>query len=199
MNTLGVMMGKQQRAAEWVTFVQGYFDKVATTVASLKAADKKLVYFESWTDWKSAAEGSGWHDMLVLAGGRNMMAGAGVAYPVASPEAVLTAKPQVVIKQADSAGAVLGYYATDNTQAEAKRQALIGRAGWAALPAVQNGKVFLVSAEITGGFGKPACIMYIAKILYPEKFTDLNPVAFHKAYCEYQGVEYKGIHIYPTP
>ena len=199
MNTLGVLMGKQQRAAEWVTFVQGYLDKVAIGVASLTTAEKKDVYFESWTDWKSAAEGTGWHDMLVMAGGINIMAGSGATYPVASPEAVLEAGPDVVLKQADSAGAVLGYYATDNTQAEAKRQELISRSGWPDLPAVQNGRVYLVSAEICGGFGKPVCILYLAKALYPDKFADLDPAAFHQAYCEFQGVPYKGIHVYPAP
>lgn len=198
MNTLGVMMGKQQRAAEWVTLVQGYLDKVAIAVASLTTAEKKHVYFESWTDWKSAAEGSGWHDMLVMAGAINIMAGSGAAYPVASPEAVLEADPDVVIKQADSAGAVLGYYAADTTQAAAKLQTLLDRTGWEAMTAVINSKVCLVSAEICGGFGKPVCILYLAKILYPDKFTDVDVAAFHQAYCQYQGVEYKGIHLYPA-
>jgi iron complex transport system substrate-binding protein len=40
--------------------------------------------------------------------------------------------------------------------------------------------------------------VFLARALYPEKFQDLDPLAFYKEYLErFQGLEYQGVYFYP--
>jgi len=192
-STLGVMLGKEDRATEYITFIEGYLSTVNSRVKKLKADEKVRVYFEQWTNYKSVAEGAGYHDMILMAGGINVFAGAGVSYPIVSPEAILTEDPQLVIKNTQEAG----YTATDASGLQAIRDALLARAGWANMDAVKNNKVYVVSNELVGGTKKPIAICYIAKWLYPDKFQDMDPEAMLREFMEeYQGIPYQGVYIY---
>lgn len=197
--TLGMMFNAQDRAAELVAFFDSYLDKVDAVVAKLKATEKVRVYFESWTNYSSAAEGSGYHDMIVAAGGINVFAGYGAAYPKPSPEAVLEKNPAAVLKNTTTSYCASGYTATDSSGMEGIRNSLLSRSGWAGIDAVINNKVWVISNEIIGGAKKPIGTCYLAKLLYPEKLIDLDPAAMLKEYLEkYQGLTYKGVYVYPS-
>jgi len=198
LSTLGLMLGRSERAAELINFFDEYLGEVHSRISQLKPEEKVRVYFEQWTDYKSVAEGAGYHDMVTMAGGINIFAGSGVAYPEVSPEAVLEKGPQVVIKNTTPKYAASGYTAADSGEMAALRSELVGRPGWANLEAVRNGRVFVISNEIVGGAKKPIGICYLAKCLYPDKFQDIDPMAMLKEYLEkFQGVPYRGIYVYP--
>jgi len=193
LSTLGVMLGTEARAAEYITFIEGYLSIVNDRVKSLTSSEKMRVYFEQWTDYKSVAEGAGYHDMILMAGGINVFAGAGVAYPIVSPEAILAKDPQLVIKNTQEPG----YKATDSSALQTIRNALLARAGWNNMDAVLNNKVYVVSNEIVGGTKKPIAICYIAKWLYPDLFLDFDPEEMLIEFMvEYQGVPYQGVYFY---
>ena len=58
---------------------------------------------------------------------------------------------------------------------------------------------YLICADMLhSSFGLVVELAYIAKMLYPQLFTDLDPVKLHRQYLEdLLGVEYVGIWIYP--
>ena len=192
-STLGIMLGEEDRATELINFFEGYLSTVNSGVKKLKADEKARVYFEQWTDYKSVAEGAGYHDMILAAGGINIFAGAGVSYPVVSPEAILDENPDIVVKNTQ----VGGYAANDASELESIRNDLLARAGWDTLEAVMNNRVYTVSNEIVGGTKKPIGICFMAKWFYPDKFQDLDPEAMMREYIEdYQGLTYQGVYTY---
>ncbi|MCD5412847.1 MAG: hypothetical protein LR006_01855, partial [Dehalococcoidia bacterium] len=79
-------------------------------------------------------------------------------------------------------------------------EGLRARPGWENLEAVKEGRVYLVSMDLS--FGPLAILLhlYVGKILHPELFADLDPEAILREYFEeFHGVELKGIFIYPDP
>jgi iron complex transport system substrate-binding protein len=113
-------------------------------------------------------------------------------------EAILVREPDVIIK--DNMGVDYGgYTATDTIDMEAKRDEMMNRPGWRELKAVKNGQVYIQGGELFG----PKIVInlgYVAKILYPDRFESLDVEAFHREYLEeYQGLEFKGIYLYPCP
>lgn len=102
--------------------------------------------------------GSFIHDLIVLAGGTNVAAGAGSAYPQLSLEEIVRADPEIIVLgDAD--------YGTTPEQVSA-------RTGWSGLSAVKNKKVFPVSGNLVSRPGPrvgDAAEAY-AKILHPEVF-----------------------------
>jgi len=46
-------------------------------------------------------------------------------------------------------------------------------------------------------FGLIAESAYVAKILHPDIFPDLDPKELHRKYIESLGMEYKGVWVYP--
>ncbi|MEZ5336602.1 MAG: iron ABC transporter substrate-binding protein, partial [Methanolobus sp.] len=64
--------------------------------------------------------------------------------------------------------------------------------------AVQNGDVYFISFDVAGGARKKFGPMYLAKELYPELYTDMDPDEILREYLEnYQGLDYQGVYIYP--
>ena len=77
-------------------------------------------------------------------------------------------------------------------------ESLMGRAGWTKLDAVKNNRVIVMNYWMAKGCGKLVSICYTAKLLYPDKFQDMNPEEVSREWIErFQGVEYKGEYTYP--
>jgi iron complex transport system substrate-binding protein len=114
-----------------------------------------------------------------------------------SPEAVVGKNPDVIIKNT----CINGYSLTDTVMLEESREEIMNRPELAKVTAVKNGDVYALSYTIIGEGGKyPAGVCNLAKILYPDKFEDLDPNAILKEYLEkYQGLPYQGVYIYPSP
>lgn len=102
--------------------------------------------------------GSFIHELIVLAGGTNIAAGAGSPYPQLSLEEIVRADPEIIVLgDAD--------YGTTPEQVAA-------RTGWSGLSAVKNRKVFPVSANLISRPGPrvgDAAEAY-AKLLHPELY-----------------------------
>lgn len=197
--TMGVILGKEKEAEEFVNFLQSQLDFIEETVREIEPEEKKRVYFESGhKDYFSWGPGSVADELLYKAGGINIFADLDVSGSEIDPEEILVRDPDMIIK--DTMGADYGgYIATDASEMEAKRDEMISRPGWSKLQAVKNGQVYIQGGELFG----PKIVMnlgYIAKLLYPDRFEALDIEAFHKEYLEkYQGIEFKGIYLYPCP
>lgn len=192
---LGVMLGKEQKAKAYIDFLQSKIDVVKERVNKLRPEEKKRVYIEICKKYMTAGPGTGSHEMLQMAGGKNIFADIAFQFGEIEPEAILVRNPEVIIKHArGSAGA---YIAADTKDMEEIRKEMMNRPGWAGLEAVKNDKLYLMR-DILWGTRQIVGIYYIAKWLYPERFADIDPVSLDREWLEeWQGIPCQGVYVYP--
>ena len=209
--TLGRMFGETEKARELINFYQKYIDLVQERVK--KVEKKKRVYYESYgatSDYKTSLVGSGWNDMIVLAGGMNIFGDIKIAEQSKAkgsvhafeidPEAILVRNPQLVIKIEPGSQVRPGTGTSTPPRADEMRatwERLVNRPGWDKLEAVKNDQVHVMSPFPANAVSKMVGVSYLAKWLYPELFPDLDPEAVMKEWVEkYQGIPYQGGHVY---
>ena len=209
--TLGLMFDKRERAQELIDFYQRYINLVESRVKKLER--KKKVYYESYgiaNDYMTCLVGSGWHDMIEIAGGINIFGdiyfsaqpkakGSVHAFEV-DPEAILVRNPELVLKMEPGSKALRGtstYFPTPQSEMKATWKRLVSRPGWDKLDAVKNNHVYIMDPFAAGSCSKMVGVVYLAKWLYPELFPDLDPEAVFKEWLEeFQGVPYPGRYTY---
>ena len=198
--TLGEMFAKEEEADELIGFLQGIPQMVESKVEDLKPEEKVTVYAESHGgDYMAFGPGSTWHDMIEIAGGSNIFADAAKSSVEVDPEVLLERNPQVILKDTRRAPK-MGYGVTDTEPMQAYLDEFTARPGWSELDAVKDGRVYVVSSALGAGPTKIITILYFAKILYPERFADVDPDSILAQYYEeFQGVEFKGVFMYPEP
>jgi iron complex transport system substrate-binding protein len=155
------------------------FDRIINTIKN-STADidvKKKVYFER-SDFTAMGAGTGYNEMLELANATNAAAKLNIPYPTVSTEWLLEENPDVIIKIITADTITVEMY--DN---------LVNRAGWNRLDAVKNGRVYLISNDISSGPRAMIGSLYIGKWCYPERFTAVNPDSVHLHWMrKYYGV-----------
>lgn len=132
---------------------------VRDRTAALSPDDRPAVFHEVWPDpLMTAGPGSFAHDMIELAGGRNVAAGAGQPYPPFSQEELVAADPAVIITP---------FAETAQALAQGKRP------GWRTLKAVRDGRVVVVNQDLVA---RPAPRLVdgleaFARAIHPELFA----------------------------
>lgn len=193
---LGRMLDKEAEAQEYMDFFQGYFDQINETLATIPPEERKNVYFEGakrYQTYGGAGYGSGIPNMVRAAGGKDLYPDREELAFEVNPEDVAQRNPDVIFK-----GTSLGFKAQNDTEFKALREEIMSRPELASTNAVENGQVYVISFDVAGGAGKKFGPVYLARALYPEKFQELDPLAFYKEYLEkFQGLEYQGVYFYP--
>ena len=179
-----------EKGDEFLDFYTRNVDGVTDISSSIPGDDRVKVYFETWDDYKSASEGSGYQQKIAMAGGDNIFSGEAAEYPVIDPEAVLARSPQVVVKLVGSGKYTFGGYNGGNeTGYPALYSDIISRKGWDALPAVRDGRVHLIHTDILGGPQFFIGVQYMVKWFYPDRFAELDPEKVHEEYLtRFQGL-----------
>lgn len=197
---LGEMFGKEEAAAELIGFLQIIPQMAESKVKDLKPEERVTVYAESHGgDYVAFGPGSEWHTMIETAGGSNIFADAAKPYTEVDPEVLIERNPQVILKDARRTPK-MGYGVTDTEPMQAYLDEFTARPGWSEIDAVRDGKVYVVSSALGAGPTKMITILYFAKVLYPERFADIDPDSvLAKYYEKFQGVEFKGMFMYPEP
>jgi iron complex transport system substrate-binding protein len=204
---LGHLLGKEEEADRFLAFYEDVTGNVARVVEEIPAEDRVTVYWERWSgDYKSSAKGSDYHEILELAGGRNIFADSPVRSPDVDPEEVIIRNPDVIIRVVSSGAAYGGYggYGDDNRSSfEPILHSIMNRPGWDHINAVRDGRVHIIHYDVTTGGGHFIGTPYLAKWFYPDLFPDLDPQAIHQQYLsEFQRLDYDldehGTFVYPT-
>lgn len=194
--TLGKMLDKEEEAKEYIAFFQEYWDMLEERSATISEDEKKTVYFEgakTYQTYGGADYGSGIPGMIRAAGGLDLFPEREEYAFEVDPEEVAARNPDVIFK-----GTSIGYYLTNTTECAAIRDEVASRPELSGTTAVQNGDVYFISFDVAGGARKKLGPMYLAKKVYPELYTDMDPDAILKEYLEtYQGLDYQGVYIYP--
>ncbi|MDP2859009.1 MAG: cobalamin-binding protein [Bacillota bacterium] len=154
----GKASGRAEQGRALAESLRRETDSVAARTRALDEKGRPRVYYELWHDpLMSVGPGSFLHDLIALAGGTNVMAGAKSAYPVASVEVILKTDPQVIIY----------------CHGQQKKEDIASRPGWGKLTAVKNGKIVLFADEnifMRSGPRIAQALKELAQILHPELF-----------------------------
>lgn len=196
--TLGKMLGKEAEAEEYMSFFRSYYDRINQTLATIPDPDRKTVYFEGakkYLTYGGAGYGSGIPNMIPAAGGKDLYPERSELAFEVDPEDVARRNPDVIFK-----GTTLGWDAESEEEFKAIRDEIMSRPELANTKAVKNGQVYVISFDVAGGAGKKFGPVFLAKVLYPEKFQDMDPMEFYREYLRrFQGLEYRGVYLYPNP
>jgi iron complex transport system substrate-binding protein len=196
---IGDLVGNPARAAALNEMHTKYTNMISERLAGV---GPRTIYLEKTVNFTTSVPGSGWHDMLTQAGGKNIFDDIDIATQPKSkgnkhqldidPEAILVRNPDIVIKQIGT-----DFLPPSQDDMAAAIAELKGRPGWSELDAVQNDQIYVMSYFIAGGISKLIGKLYIVKWLYPEKFEDLDPDQVARDWIEtYQGVDYPGPHVF---
>lgn len=195
--TLGFMLGYEDRAEEYINFFREKWDLIEERVKDIPDDERKKVYFEGADKYKTyggADYGCGIPGIIRAAGGIDLFPEISAYYFEVDPEEVAKRDPDVIIK-----GTPGGYLLEDASKFKELYDEITSRAELANTTAMKNGDVYIISFDVTGGARKKFGPIFLAKILYPDKFEDLDPYAVLKEYLEeYQGLKYQGVYLYPS-
>jgi iron complex transport system substrate-binding protein len=192
MEYLGLILDNTEKATEILDYMQSYENLVLERVANLTETEKPKVFLE-WgsTEWKTFAEGSSTHEILVKAGGINIAPeDSESSSPTLSPEYVTEQDPEVIIRMAPSDSNLTGM--------QAFREDMLVRPGMSGTTAVAEDRVYLYDSIVFQGLRYPVGLLYWAKWFNPSLFADIDPSEIHAELIqEFFGVELEGTYAYP--
>lgn len=200
---LANVLDRNEEGESFVSFYNSNMDLISDRTSLIPEDEKTRIYFESWDEFKSCANGSGYNEKINIAGGKNIFEDATPSYPVVDPESVFSNNPEVIVKLIGGGSYTFGGYSGDGSeQAESLYDHLSSRAGWSGIDAVKDDRMYIMHNDIFGGPGHFIGIMYMAKWLYPEKFSDIAPAEIQREYLEnYQDLNYDdyrdSVFVYP--
>ena len=195
---LGRIFQVEDRAQELIGFYDRWEGEIAERLEGVADDDRPSVFVEYHSgDYATGGPGSRFYEQVVLAGGDNLSIDIDGEVQV-DPEWIAEQDPDVFLRE--TSASTLGYDVTTTDEAEQLRDEIMSRPVIDATTAVRNGDVYLVPTNI---YSRPAYIvgvLYLAKWLYPERFSDLEPDEVHREYVEtfHPGVEHQGIWAFPT-
>ncbi len=132
---VGKITGHEKEAVKVVDGMEKKLKKAGGTVANGgKDSASVKVYWEVWNaPYMSAGATSFINDVIRAAGGENIFSDLKDAYPMVSEESIISRKPAVILIPASTGQAASS----------------VGlRNGWSDIPAVKNGKVFVVDDNV---------------------------------------------------
>jgi iron complex transport system substrate-binding protein len=191
MGYLGQILDNTEKATEILEFMDCYEELVIERVANLTESEKPQVFLEwSSTEWKTFAEGSSTHDIIVKAGGINIAPNDSGSSPTLSPEYVAEQDPDVIIRMSSSGNNLTGM--------QSFREAMLIRAGLSGTTAVAEDRVYLYDSIVFQGLRYPVGLLYWAKWFNPSMFADIDPGAVHEELIqEFFDEELEGTYAYP--
>ena len=157
-NGLGELLGAEELAAGITGDMQHRIERVRAKLAGEPA--RPAVFFQIDAEpIVSAGRGTFIHELITAAGGRNLAADAGQAYPKFSWEDVLHFRPEVAIIASMAGG-------------HTPERLTAGWRKWPQVPAVRNGRVHVVEAHLVDRPtpGLVEGLETFARLIHPELF-----------------------------
>lgn len=195
---LGRMLGCEEKADEYISFIQNQYNAINETLAQIPESERKSVYFEGvkyYSTYGGAGYGAGIPGMIRAGGGKYIYDDQEAQVFNVNPEDVSERNPDFIFKGIEEPR---GYFMENNSILEELRNNVSSRVELANTNAVRDGNVYAISFDATAGLRKKFGPLFIAKALYSEEFPDLNPEAFLLEYLEeYLGLPPQGVYIYP--
>jgi iron complex transport system substrate-binding protein len=163
---LGRLTGRMNEAEVYARLVEDTISEVTARLKKIPSDSYPKVYFEMYTEYTVAAAGSGAHELVTGAGGKNIAEEVSSSSVKVSPEWVVARQPEYILKVVSS---------TSTISLEEMVDSLKSRPGWETVPAVENDHVHAFKNEIVYGPRAYIGLVYLAQLLHPAEFRDLHP------------------------
>ncbi|WP_348528476.1 ABC transporter substrate-binding protein [Methanothrix sp.] len=176
---LGILLEKEDRANEIISFINQYQSMIDEHVAGLEETDKPLVFFEWSKPYYSMGKGTNFDNLSVAVGGINVVADQKVKYPTVDPEWLVEIDPDVIVRSVSAQ--------TDENLTEIMvrtRNEILSRPELADVTAIKDGRVHTMASFVTYGIGSIIGELYLAKWFHPDLFEDIDPEAVHQELLE---------------
>ena len=181
---LGTILGQEERAQEIADFYTEQMSVVTERLADLPDEARPRVYMEfsmgpgqygnTWSEQM-------WGALIRTCGGTNIAAGMEGASVDIAPEQVISANPEVIIfacsPRNDVSDNIVVGYSADEALAREPMEAYTTRDGWANLDAVKNNRMGGLYHDLSRHIFDFAGAQFLAKMIQPELFADLDPEA----------------------
>ncbi len=161
---VGDLTGKKKEAQKLIDEIDREVKIIADKISAVAPSDRPKVMYVAWDDpILTVGPGTLIDQMICLAGGINVAAGAHEPYPTFSLEAVVMADPDVLLLPRVHGGLDL--------------RGLRSREAWKDLTAVRKGRVYLLEDNLVSRPGPRAAqgLREIAEALYPALFEVKAP------------------------
>ncbi len=194
---MGVLTGRENRAAEFRGFIETHHNKIVSKISSLKEENKPKVYFSSMGHlYWSGNSCSSSHKRIDAAGGINIASNEKARVPRLSPEWVFEKNPGVIIYsylKARKSRRIPVSEELKNIVKDISREP-----GLRAVDAVGNNRVYVIDVRLITGPGSIIGELYYAKWLHPELFKEVDPEGVHREmFSRFYNIELKGVWCYP--
>jgi ABC-type Fe3+-hydroxamate transport system, periplasmic component len=173
---LGNITGNEKEAQEYISFLDKYETLAQSRTGNVTDASLPRVYFESYSDYTTLTGGSGADTLLSMAGGKNIAGLLPASSPKVNGEWVYAEKPDVIVK-------VVAATQTNVTFRDIRTK-IEARQGISNVSAVQNGRVYVMSNDIVYGPRAVIGVIYLARTLHPDQFSDISPQAVLDEYAQ---------------
>lgn len=195
MTTLGEILDRESEAEDYYDWVS---EKKADVAEAVSGLDRLKVYVEGGSVGELGAlwtygQESSLNGMIYLAGGENVI-NVNDANPKVDWESVLAQMPEVIIK-VPAATNQLGW--SNTTEMEALIEDIESRPGADAVPAVEDGRVYVIFRDMTLGTGAVVGLTYWAEMIHPE--ADLDPEEVYREYLGMRGLDYPEENFFVRP
>ena len=204
MMKLGYLIGNRESVKDYEEWYDQYMGTVQEGVSGIPEEDRVRVFMERESAdkepsvrWAYASD-TGYTDLCDVAGGVNI-ANEKIDYNGdVEAEWVMEENPAVIIGLSYSGG----YKVDDDAPLMAYRDAIMSAPGFDMVDAVKDGKVYIISGDFSLGPQMTIGTVAVAKWLYPDIFSDLDPEAIHQEFLkDFMHVDYDlaehGAFVYP--
>jgi iron complex transport system substrate-binding protein len=190
---VGVLAGEEDNASAYAGFIEEKMGIVNQRIANVTDSQKPKVYWEqNMTAITSAGKGSGGDTLIRMSGGNNIAGNLTQAYPPVSAEWILQSNPDIIVRN-------VGYVKSQQYMAD-KIASIENRTGMAEVAAVKNNKVYIMSTAVAYGPKGFMGMLYLSKILYPDRFADVDPAKALDTYAQkFVPGANDYVYIYPVP
>lgn len=191
---LGTIVDAETTAKELIDWMNHYTNLVNERIANIPLSEKPTVYIEILSGmWRSGNTNSAYGSLIALAGGINIApTNTSTTFPTLSPEYVVEQNPDIIIRMfSQNPPGTL-------TDLQAARDAIAGRPVLSETNAVKDGHVYAFNSKLISGLLRPIGLLYTAKCLHPNLFTDIDPTAIQTAmFQKYFGIPLDGAYTIP--
>jgi ABC-type Fe3+-hydroxamate transport system substrate-binding protein len=204
----GKILGAEKRAKQ---LADEYANAVADVEARLANLDKSKapkVYVELGRkgpgDVDNSYSGTQWGSVIDQLGAINIANGQISSWGKLSPEYVLAQNPQAIFMAGSGwAGrdqAIIMGPSVDASLTHKRLAAYLTRPGWDGLDATKSGDIYAIYHGGNRTLYDFAFLQFMAKSLYPEAFSDVDPQANLEAFfAKYMPVEFQGTYMTKLP
>jgi len=185
-STLGSIVGEEQKAAEYVSYVQYYNDLVKQRIESLTESEKPKVLLEWYEPYKTTVTPG-----LDQAGGINIAENQTEYSLTLSAEFVVEQNPDIIIRAISS-------HNHNEADFVAMRNEILSRSELSDVNAIKNGRVYIYDFVARGGIRCVVGYLYWAKWCQPNLFEDIDPAAVNAELNQkFYGIDIPGVYAYP--